>query len=1592
MVTRMTRILARLSIAMTLAAALLLADGAAAQFSFGGIKNSLIQFALKQISVEGVFEIRAEGVEQPEDGVTDLVGVEIADADGVWLTAEAISLRWNARAILRARLDIERLAIRGLNITRRPTPPAVTVNEDAEIAQGPSRGLLDWPRSPITLHLRELAVERATIADGVIAEGGAIAFDAAGSVEDAGDVQAATLTLTRTDAVAGTVAFAFTRDFSDESLALKLDASEAAGGLVALLIGLPDDSGAKVAIDASGPLTNWRVALNADADQVLTVDGRGKLDVTGRLDAEAALTVRPGPLLARDFAAALGDEARLDIRVAEDDDGLVTVQAGRLQSPAVQADASGVYDKPAGRMDFDVTLKVTDALADLVDGVDFAGVGFDGKLEGTLDALTARGALTLDGLATAPADLGMAELDVDVTKTGDVIAAAVSGAATGVRLDRLGPDLMGATDLLIEGVWDGAATRADLAMARITSPLLAVSAKGVADIAGDRADLRWTLATPDLAPVAAAYGQDASGRLMAEGRAEGALSAPRLIGALTAQALRVGAERLGEVSLSHDVTLGAAPAGRIELSARGGPLGPADIATDFVMADGVLTVSDLAAKVLETTVSGRATLDTATSLADADLTIDAPRLAALAPVFDALKLGEPPQGAIRGDVALRHEGGRQNADLTLTADRVAAMGYGVARMDIDAAARDLLGAPAASGTVRVDRITGPDGIAVARLTIDGEGRDLTGAAMAEATITAEGIAAPGDIRLARLSIDGKGMDLTGAPSATAVLTAEGLTGADGIGAEDIHLDGSATDLTGAPAADLRFRIGGLTGPGGVSVASVAGDARGVDLTGDPAATLTAAVLDIAAGDAHVARLDVTADMRGLTGGAPRGTAELRADAIAAGGATIANAALDLALTDGGAGATDVLATLTAPGLRSGDARIGAVKVRAAAQDALGAPRIDVTADIAGGGAGGATLSRLRASAKGTLDALTLALSAAGALPDGRAATLDAAATADASAETITARISRLEAKVAEGEGRDPTPPIRIALERPLRIASGPEGQSFDDIAISLPGGRLTGRAGLAGGGARGALSLVIDDLRPIARIAEAPIDAGALTASATFDTGAGRATFEAAAEDLRVAGIQATTKPMSLGIEGVWRGGRLKADGQLVGDFGDPMVFDADLPLTPNGLVPFVPQNGRIDAGVKWSGQIEPLWALAPAADHILDGQLDMDLRVAGRMSSPQPEGKLSLTDGRYENLEIGTILTHLTVTTGLAPGNAMSLDLTADDGSGAPIIGKAVIANGRLDASISTERAVLVRRDDATAAVSIDIVASGPLSAPAIIGTLLIDRAEIRLINTTPPAVADLGEIEIKGEPPRKVEEKAATGGPTLDLTISAPGNIFVRGRGLISEWEADLTVRGRAAAPLIVGAVQKRRGELRLLSKPFVLTRGKISFTGATEIDPELDVALELERDDIIGRIAVTGFASAPVISLESSPSLPEEEVLPRILFGQSSQSLSAGQAAELAAAAAQLASGGEGVIGNLREAAGLDVLSFDLGDEGAASLQVGQNVAEGVYVGAKQPIDGGPTEIEIEIEIFENITVEGATGGENGSSLGLDWKMDF
>ena len=211
-----------------LAIALMVIAGPAwALFSLSDTKNAMVAFLLDQLSTEGVFEITAEEVQELDDGATAITGLKIADVDGVWFSAEALSFEWNPKRLLSGEVEFNSLVMRGVKILRKPLdPPSVDIKEETgpEEADTP----FAWPRSPLTLRIDRLALEGVELAEPVL--GHALKFDAKGLARDEGDIQAVELTLTRTDRITGTIAFAYARNFDNDTLQVNIQADEAAGG------------------------------------------------------------------------------------------------------------------------------------------------------------------------------------------------------------------------------------------------------------------------------------------------------------------------------------------------------------------------------------------------------------------------------------------------------------------------------------------------------------------------------------------------------------------------------------------------------------------------------------------------------------------------------------------------------------------------------------------------------------------------------------------------------------------------------------------------------------------------------------------------------------------------------------------------------------------------------------------------------------------------------------------------------------------------------------------------------------------------------------------------------------------------------------------------------------------------------------------------------------------------------------------------------------------------------------------------------------------------------------------------------------------
>lgn len=591
----------------------------------------------------------------------------------------------------------------------------------------------------------------------------------------------------------------------------------------------------------------------------------------------------------------------------------------------------------------------------------------------------------------------------------------------------------------------------------------------------------------------------------------------------------------------------------------------------------------------------------------------------------------------------------------------------------------------------------------------------------------------------------------------------------------------------------------------------------------------------------------------------------------------------------------------------------------------------------------------------------------------------------------------------------------LALRRPLTITEGGGETALADLELSVAGGSITGggRTGASGTDGR----LVLGGLPlTLARALKPDLNlTGTLNGEAVVRTEgsdlAGR--IELDLSGVR-GGAMGQAPPLEANAVATLGGGRAALQVRVPRLGGSPLTLDASVPARVDArtLAVDVAEQAPLEGRLVWAGAVARLWELAPLPEQRLTGDATVDLTLGGTVAVPAIGGEAALTNGRYEHFLTETVIDGLTLQARSTGAGGVALTLRGTDGGNGTVSGdgRVKLAKGMapwVELALAFAEATLVRRDDVNATLSGAMTFRQDASGASLAGEITSDRIEIRLIDRLPPSVVVLDVTEIN-LPPGRAPSRAAPppdpgpGAPAiaLDIGVKLPRRVFVRGRGLESEWQGDLRVSGSSADPRLVGTVEVRSGTFDFAGKRFSLEAGEIGFAGGATVDPTLNVRAVRTTPELTATIRVTGTALDPEIELASTPALPESEILSRVLFDKGVAKLGPVEAAQLAMALDTLASGesmSEDALSYVRNLLGLDVLTIEAGEEEGEgpALGVGRYVAEGVYVGARQGVAEESTAGTVEIEVLPGLAIESevSEGAEGATgALGLRWKWDY
>ena len=492
---------------------------------------------------------------------------------------------------------------------------------------------------------------------------------------------------------------------------------------------------------------------------------------------------------------------------------------------------------------------------------------------------------------------------------------------------------------------------------------------------------------------------------------------------------------------------------------------------------------------------------------------------------------------------------------------------------------------------------------------------------------------------------------------------------------------------------------------------------------------------------------------------------------------------------------------------------------------------------------------------------------------------------------------------------------------------------------------------------------------------------------------------------------QKTASPLEGDVKATLAGGSLRVATDLTSGKGSGARIDVSLPVEASSspfriaIARLRPMTGdfAIDA------ELAPLWDLTMGDGQTLSGHLVANGTLGGTLADPRLLGTAALSAGRFADSATGLKLQNVSLQAALRDNAIDVSGFQGKDAGRGSVTGSGRIGldrNGVSNLQLVLTGFRLIDNDlgQATASGKLDVnrAADGKVK---LSGALAIDRAQIAPNTPTPSGVVPMEVVEIH----RKIDPDAVPDAPAqraapveLNVGLSAPGGILIKGRGLNVELSLDARVTGSTSAPVMTGAARVVRGDYDFAGQRFTLGEAGVVHLGSTPAAIRLDLTATRDDPTLTAVIRITGTAEKPIITLTSTPVLPQDEVLSQVLFGASVSSLNGFQAAQLASALSGLASGGGfDVIGGIRGLAHLDRLAINstvtTTSASGRPLTTSNSVAGGKYLSNKVYLElsGGAKEgpgAQVEWRVTKHLAFVSRVTSQGDQAVSVRWRKDY
>lgn len=449
---------------------------------------------------------------------------------------------------------------------------------------------------------------------------------------------------------------------------------------------------------------------------------------------------------------------------------------------------------------------------------------------------------------------------------------------------------------------------------------------------------------------------------------------------------------------------------------------------------------------------------------------------------------------------------------------------------------------------------------------------------------------------------------------------------------------------------------------------------------------------------------------------------------------------------------------------------------------------------------------------------------------------------------------------------------------------------------------------------------------------------------------------------------------------------------------------------------------------------LEEISQLFPMESTSISGFANLNVEVNNSIRNPLISGTFELSDAAVNNKKYGAEYSDIFLFVSIDSSTAALDTLHLSSGKGIFSMNGYVSLENTDSISLNDFKMALSASDfQAVESSSIelnfdsDLNLSGTLGNPAFSGDLEINSSKINIDyfstlfsqKTDEPnqpllieALRDTLEITAASDTSSKAPAFSGTGfykSLTGEIVVDIPGNTWVTGKDMNLELEGSLRGVKKDENINLFGDLNVRRGYYKIYGRSFDFERGKITFTGSSEFNPDVDFEIvynfrDIEKELRDLSLLISGRLMQPELKfMLDDETIEEKDAISYIAFGKSVNQLGEGerekfdgQEVAMGAAVSQLSSVLKGV---LQESTGVDVFEVTGGEDWkSGSVTIGKYITNNLFLSYDRSFDfdkqsktADSEKIMLEYQILRNLILK-ATNQEINSGFDFIWRKTW